>query len=230
MKLNVDTECRQGYDKNMRNLTFSEGEFYHIYNRGVDRRRIFLDQKDLERFFTSMEDFNSEQNLGHLERRHGVSTDKPLVKFLAYCLNPNHFHFILEPVADKGIERFMHKLGMGHSKYINAKYRRSGALFQGSFKAVHIHSNEYLLHASAYVNLNNRVHGYADEAFTLSSWGEYMSTEISLNICKKEIILEQFKNKNEYRTFSQSTLEDMVIRKELMRELEDNDIELIHTT
>ena len=165
----------------MRKLEFSEGEFYHIYNRGVDKRTIFLKIEDLERFFEGMSLFNNTQSIGSLERnarRHGVSTGEEdrLVRFIAYCLNPNHFHFILEQVAEKGIAKFMHKLGMGHSKYINTKYKRSGALFQGSFKAIHIDSNEYLLHLSAYINLNHIAHGRGHLVSTLSrtSWEEYI--------------------------------------------------------
>ena len=223
----------------MRNLQFSEGEFYHIYNRGVDKRAIFLNYEDLSRFFEGMNIFNNSHTIGSLERlvsrRHSVSTnleisDKDrLVRFMAYCLNPNHYHFILEQIVDKGIERFMHKLGMGHSKFINAKYKRSGALFQGSFKAIHIDSNEYLLHASAYVNLNNRVHRYKDGVPVKSSWEEYVSGDDTSGFCKKDIILEQFKNKEKYKKFAEETLSDVLKRKELLKELEDDGIDLIYT-
>lgn len=224
----------------MRNLQFVEREYYHLYNRGVDKRSIFLDFKDMLRFFEAMNLFNNSQNIGHLERtgiarRHSVSTgleilDKDrLIRFVAYCLNPNHYHFILEQVVDKGIERFMHKLGMGHSKFINAKYKRSGALFQSSFRAIHINSNEYLLHASAYVNLNNRVHRYKDGVPMKSSWEEYVSEDDTSGFCKKDIILEQFKNKEEYKKFAEETLGDVLKRKELLKELEDDGIDLIYT-
>ena len=83
---------------------------------------------------------------------------EPLVVIVAYCLNQNHFHFILTPISDGGIQKFMHRLGTGYTMFFNEKYKRSGSLFQGRYKAVHIETNEYLIHLSAYVNLNDRVH------------------------------------------------------------------------
>ena len=142
----------------MREIKPAEKEFYHLYNRGVDKRKIFLEQRDLERFLAGMDQFNTLKSIGSLGRGHSVSTEPKLVKLIAYCLNQNHFHLILEQVANKGIERFMHKLGMGYAKYFNTKYKRSGALFQGKYQVRHVDSNEYLLHLSAYINLNDKAH------------------------------------------------------------------------
>lgn len=176
-----------------------------------------------------MEILNRETSIGSIRDfpRHGVSgEEKALVRFIAYCLNPNHFHFILEQVADRGIERFMHKLGMGHSKFINAKYKRSGALFQGSFKAIHIDSNEYLLHASAYVNLNNQIHGYrhgVSGVSVRSSWREYIN-KTKEEFCDKSIVLEQFKDRKGYKKFAEETLKNIIERKILLKELEGDRI------
>ena len=74
-----------------------------------------------------------------------------LVEIVAYCLNPNHYHLIVKQISEKGIERFMQKIGTGYTNYFNKRYERSGALFQGKFKSIHIDSNEYLLHLSVYV-------------------------------------------------------------------------------
>lgn len=219
----------------MRGISFAENEMYHVYNRGVDKRIIFPESIDLDRFFDGMHLFNNKLSIGSLSRsplrkNEGsnekilrVEADEKLVKIIAYCLNPNHYHLILEQVAEKGIERFMHKLGMGHSKYINAKYKRSGALFQGSFKAIHIDTNEYLLHSSVYVNLNNKIHRYRHGVSVKSSWEEFVDHDVA-NFCDKNIILEQFKNKNEYKKFALEAFEDILNRKELLRELEDGEI------
>jgi len=219
----------------MRNLQFAENAFYHVYNRGVDKRPIFMEENDMHRFFEGMSLFNNSNSIGSLERkmassRHGVSTvstestgsEDRLVNFVAYCLNPNHFHFILEQISEKGIERFMHKLGMGHSKFINAKYRRSGALFQGSFKAIHLDSDTYLLHASAYINLNNRIHKYEPGILTKSSWKEYVVEENDHGFCKKDLVLEQFKDRKSYKVFAEESLKDIVRRKEFKKELEND--------
>lgn len=220
----------------MRNITFTEKEFYHIYNRGVDRRKIFADYKDIARFLTGIEQFNTQEVLGNINRKNRKLTkklgkNKALVKVIAYCLNPNHFHFILEQISEKGIERFMHKLGMGYAKYFNTKYKRSGALFQGKFKAKTIHSNEYLLHLSAYINLNHMAHGRGHSVSTLgqTSWSEY--TEKGHNIvvmCDKAVILDQFKSKEAYKKFAESSLKSIVERKILLEELGEAGIELIN--
>lgn len=202
----------------IRKTSFVKGEFYHIYNRGVDKRNIFEDYKDLERFFESMREFNTIEPIGSLfEKSFGGPTiklkhDKPLVNFLAYCLNQNHYHFILEQVNDNGISEFMKRLG-GYTWYFNNKYGRSGSLFQGTFKSIHINSNEYLLHLSVYVNLNNKVHQLG--GFTAkSSWNEYINEEQN-NFCKKDIILKQFNNISEYKNFAKESLKSIHKRKEI---------------
>lgn len=217
----------------MRQIRFSEKEFYHVYNRGVDRRNIFTTKEDLDRFFKSIEIFNTIKGVGSLRDapRHSVSGKKgALVNIIAYGVNPNHFHFIIEQVSEKGIEKFMHKLGMGYAKYFNTKYKRSGALFQGKFKAKLIDTDEYLLHLSAYINLNHEAHGRGHRVSTLarSSWEEYIG-EGQGGICKPEIVLDQFKNKGAYRKFAESSLKDIIKRKISLDELIESGVELVNT-
>ncbi len=208
----------------MRNIELATGSFYHVYNRGVDKRNIFLDQSDIERFFSSMLVFNTEKRIESIrpylrfvnrqDVRHLVSEDQKLVHIIAYCLNPNHFHLQLEQAVDKGIEKYMHKLGSGYTKYFNEKYKRNGSLFQGTYKAVYIESNVQLLHTSVYINLNNRTHSTNTYALSASSWPEYLSPDDKSNgICKKDIILNQFKTPQEYSDFAESSYEDIVINK-----------------
>jgi REP element-mobilizing transposase RayT len=217
----------------MRKTQFAEGEYYHIFNRGVDKRIIFSNQREMQRFFQSMCEFNTINPLGGLyassfnQLRSSASkkaSKERLVNFICYCLNPNHYHFILEQVADKGIEKFIHRLATGYTKYFNAKHRRSGVLFQGKYKAVHMDSNEQLLHVSAYVNLNFRVHQLRSSASntvrSLSSWDEYIG-KTKFNFCKKDDVLGQFKNKSEYKKFAEKTLTAILERKEILRELEE---------
>jgi len=192
----------------MRKVSFVNGEFYHVYNRGTDKRTIFSNKDDIARFFQSMTEFNSIEpigsiyensfNLNQLGSRASKSNkgDKKLVNFVCYCLNPNHYHFLLEQTAEKGIEKFLHRLGTGYTKYFNNKYKRSGALFQGKFKAIHVDSNEYLLYLSAYINLNNKVHKIHQSIFK-SSLDEYKMGDGD-GFCKKDIILGQYKNTKEF--------------------------------
>ena len=112
----------------------------------------------------------------------------------------------------------MKRLGGGFTNYFNLKNQRSGALFQGKFKAAHIDSNEYLLHVSAYVNLNNMVHRIKSEKFK-SSWEEYFG-DANKKLCSKDIILKQFKNKHEYKDFAENSLKSIQERKSMLKELE----------
>ena len=207
----------------MRKTRFGNGEFYHIYNRGTDKRRVFLDQEDFKRFLQSMNEFNSQIPIGSLfensfrgETKLGSRTVK-LVDIVCYCLNPNHYQLMLRQRIENGVSEFMKRLSGAYTQYFNIKYKRSGVLFQGKFKATHIDSNEYLLHASAYVNLNNRVHHINDRS-SRSSWGECLDDNSGM--CAKDIILKQFKKPVEYKEFAESSLRDILERKQLHKELE----------
>lgn len=219
----------------MRKIEFASSEHYHVFNRGADKREIFSDTKDYERFLLAMDlvndqedglmvnwrDFKNANKGATLEDflKPGFRKRDPLVKIVAYCLNPNHYHFILEQVADKGIEKFMHKIGTSHTKYFNKKNKRSGTLFQGRFKAVHIDSNEYLLYLSAYVNKNNFVHGYnQNDSWPYSSLYDYLYGRNS-KIVNKDVILGQFKNAEEYKVFLEKNALYMKENKERERYL-----------
>ncbi len=218
-----------------RTISFVEGEYYHIYNRGVDKRTIFESKNDLYRFFQSMIEFNVVEPIGSIYENsfakdfdslgHLVSKSERLVDFMAYCLNPNHYHFILTPLVDKGIESFMQRLGNGYTKYFNNKEGRSGSLFQGPFKAKHIDENEYLLHLSVYVSLNFKVHSIGEDDLYKASWWEYIKKDQDDAICNKDIILEQFKNVREYETFAIETLPDILAKKKEDKGLADSLLE-----
>jgi putative transposase len=208
--------------KDMRKNKLVKGEIYHIFNRGVDKRKIFSDQKDLNRFFQSMLVFNHTEPIGSLFEQsfQKDKIKKPLVKFVAYNLLPNHFHFILEQVSEGGISEFMKRLLGGYTWYFNNRHKRSGSLFQGTFKSKHIDSNEYLLHVSVYVNLNDKILlGDKTAKLIKSSWEEYLGKNKE-NFCKKDLVLDQFKNIEEYKKFTLSSLEDIRFNKEKYSELE----------
>ncbi|MBU4338685.1 transposase [Patescibacteria group bacterium] len=207
----------------MRKFKFTNGEHYHIFNRGNNKRTIFLDEQDFSRFFQSMTEFNSTEPIGSIFENSfrkdklgklGGSTSK-LVDFICYCLNPNHFHFILKQLEEDGIRKFMHRIATGYTRYFDEKHNCSGSLFQGRYKAVHIDSNEYLLHLSAYINLNDRVHllGGSTSKSSRSSLDEYILGRTGF--CEKNIILSQFKSMVEYKKFVQDSLRVIRERKDM---------------
>ncbi len=222
-----------------RKTLFVVGEYYHLFNRGVDKRDIFSEIHDLNRFFQSLLLFNTKTPIGSIyEKSKELSDDNRfgalisnhvsfykqnrknhIINIIAYCLNPNHFHLLIKPQSDQAVSEFMQRMG-GYTNYFNEKYSRSGSLFQGKFKSVHIQSNEQLLHVSAYINLNNTFGGRTPKkVFSKSSFGEYIS-ESADEICEKEIILGQFKNKAEYEKFARSSLESILEKKQKDKELE----------
>ena len=211
----------------MRKIKFANGEYYHIYNRGVDKRKIICDEKDANRFIQGMKEFNTLEPIGSIyaavfrnkkakDLRDLVPKKEKLAGFICYCVNPNHFHFILCQTIDDGISKFMHRLGSGYTSYFNQKYKRSGSLFQGPFQATHINSDEYLLHTSVYVNLNNKVHDLKNVIFR-SSWKEYSQNQQGLS--EKGIILDQFRNTAEYENFAKESVQTIKEKKELEKNL-----------
>lgn len=193
------------------------GEYYHIYNRGVDKRLITKDGKDVERFMQSLRFFNSKDPIISLrevvsvENNKNIKTKDPLVEIICFCLNPNHYHLLLKEIHEGGISEFMKRLGGGYTWYFNNKHKRSGALFQGVFKSVRIKSNEQLLHTSVYISLNWKAHKISGETAgrVRSSWDEYIE-KTSSNICAKEVILGQFKSIKDYRVFAESSLKEIL--------------------
>jgi len=210
----------------MRKDSFIIGQYYHIYNRGTDKRIVFQDLQDLDRFLGSIKEFNTIDPIGsikdkNLTKNKFSTPTTELVEFVCYCLNPNHYHFILTPLVEKGIEKFMQKLGGGFTRYFNEKYKRTGVLFQGKFKSVLINSDKYLMYLSAYVNLNNRVHKFSSrstekekerELFWKSSWGEYTG-ENKEKFCNKSIILDRYKNISGYKEFVESVVEGVIAKR-----------------
>lgn len=143
-----------------RHHTFAPHEYYHVYNRGTEKRNIFSDSADYKRFVELLYLSNSTYavDIRHVRRTYNsvfeFSRDNPLVYIGAYCLMPNHFHILLSPAVAYGVEKFMLKLGTGYSMYFNKRYERTGTLFQGKFKSQHVDGDEYLKYLFSYIHLN----------------------------------------------------------------------------
>lgn len=187
--------------------TFAPGEFYHIYNRGVEKRNIFLSPSDYRRFLFSMSAFQWEDSPGHVGRsfetnqhsgQHSMLAKEgtKLVNVVCYCLMPNHFHFLLEELADAGISRYMQRLGNSYTKYFNIKYNRHGHLFGSGFHAVHVDNNNYLLYLTRYIHLNpSELKQYRNRLleYPWSSLRAYvLGDRKSYPVIAADIILEQF--------------------------------------
>ena len=154
---------------------FVANQICHVYNRGVDKRIIFLEDGDYLRCIHDIFEFNDTKpafNFGRSHRRpspvnnvidfRNQSIDggqprlprKRVVDILAFCLMPNHFHFLLRSLVVGGITLLTRKLGAGYANYFNQKYERSGALFQGGYKAVAVTKEPHFLYLPYYIHLN----------------------------------------------------------------------------
>lgn len=154
----------------MRKHPLVVNQYYHVYNRGVDKRDIFMGREDLRRFVSSIKEFNNikpscslRESIQHKSGVQHLSENPPLVSIVCYCINPNHFHFILKQEVDNGISEFFKRLLGGYTNYFNKMHKRSGALFQGRFKSHLINSDQYILKIRPYVNMNYLIHDIPEE-------------------------------------------------------------------
>ena len=146
----------------MRRLKFTEGKFYNLYNRGVEKRIIFSGQADYDRFEAYLYILNDSENPRAANFFNGRRNDEiflsarteQLVAIGAYCLMPNHFHILATPLVEDGISKFMQKLQTAYTMYFNDKYARDGVLFQGTFKAENPEHDDELKFLYAYIHLN----------------------------------------------------------------------------
>ncbi|MBW6441152.1 transposase [Patescibacteria group bacterium] len=143
----------------------------------------------------------------------GAKPLRNLVEYICYCLNSNHFHLILKQSEKRGISEFMKHLAGVYTTFFNQKYKRSGSLFQGSFKAIHIETNEYLLWLSGYINGNIKIHRKDQaENYKWSSYLDYLGKRIG-TLCDKKIIFSQFENASVYHEFVNMTIKELEIEK-----------------
>ena len=144
-----------------RNIIFSPEEYCHCYGRGTEKRKIFLNRKDHERFTHLLFVCNSKNTI-HLSDYGKKSFDdifdidrnETLVDIGAYCLMSNHFHLLIREKEDGNLSLFMQKLMTGYTMYFNKKYDRTGSLFESRFRAQHVDGDEHLKYLFSYINLN----------------------------------------------------------------------------
>lgn len=168
---------------------YLENGYYHIYNRGVEKRLIFLDQQDYLVLLNYLKEYllpKDEKNLREQLSDPNISyrgKDKILsrlrlnnfadeITLLAYCLMPNHFHFFVKQKSAQSIDSFMQSLGTRYTMYFNRKYKRVGSLFQAVYKAVLITHEEQFVYLSKYIHKQ----ALASKGETLQGWKEQPSS------------------------------------------------------
>ncbi|MBI2074440.1 MAG: transposase [Candidatus Levybacteria bacterium] len=228
--------------KNILKLYIENG-YYHIYNRGVEKRTIFQDEQDYKVFLSYLKLYlNPIEQLGErtvtLKNVSFIAPQKPVNNFhnevdlLVYCLMPNHFHLLVKQRSARSIELFMKSLLTKYVIYFNKRHNRVGGLFQDTYKAVLVENETYLLHLSRYIHLNPAPHVNHVKDTPLydnySSYADYLGLRETSWI-KKDLILSFFKNTQkthlrdilsyqsfveDYREDTTSTLNDLTLDQE----------------
>lgn len=200
----------------------------HTLNRGVDKRKIFLDKQDHFRFIHDLFEFNDSDWVNntfyHFHKNNDIASRyiaierkprKLLVDILAFCLMPNHYHLLLQPRVPNAIPQFMKKLNMGYAKYFNGKYERSGALFEGRYKSVVVTSEAHFVHLPYYIHFNpldlaypewrnRKISNYKDaiahlESYRWSSHLDYLGKKNFPSVTNREFLSQFFGGAEGYR-------------------------------
>lgn len=173
---------------------FVQGGYYHIYNRGNRKQKIFLNNKDYQRYLDRLKEYK----------------DKHHVSILAYCLMPNHIHLLVRQNGPEPISNFIQKLHTAYSMYFNKKYEQVGHIFQDRFKAKIVGKDEYLMHLSRYIHLNPKKLVSKLPAYKWSSYSSYINSKNQDDILDTKFVLSMFKNKNQTFEDAQSVYKEFV--------------------
>lgn len=201
----------------VRKIVFSNNELYHIFNRGLDRRPIFTDKRELNRALELIK-FYQYSNIPirysrfillpsekQQEILNQIRSGNKLISIISFCLMPNHFHILVKQLEDGGITKFVSNFTNGYTKYFNLKHSRSGPLLGGTFKAVYVETNEQLLHLSRYIHINPVVSSVINirdlNNYRWSSYQEFYRSLNSSDVCDKGLILDTFKKPEIYQNF-----------------------------
>lgn len=198
----------------MANPPFVNNSFYHIYNRGVEKRNIFMDKWDHMRYLETLDFYRkSPAPMKLSDFRRGmvklkkIENQTDLIKIYCYCLMPNHFHLLVQQLADGGISEFLRKVADSYTRYFNTKHDRVGSLFQGVFKAKLIEKDKFLLQVSKYIHRNSfTLDEWEGRVYPYSSYSYYLSREPH-SFCNIDFILSYFSKNKPYLNY-QSFIEE----------------------
>lgn len=212
------------------------GYYYHVYNRGVDKRIIFENNADYARFIhslyfcndaeTQLRNIQRASNVQsltlHMEKRDIKRSENRLVDISCFSLMTNHFHLLVKQKIDNGLPLFMQRLGTAYTNFFNLKYERSGSLFQGSYKLKEIGNEQYLAYLSKYIHLNPleiiepdwQASGIKDwkkaneflENYKWSSYPDYIGIKNFPSVLNKDILGRYHPSHEGYKSFINSFL------------------------
>lgn len=211
----------------MRKVPLATDCLYHIYNRGVDKREIFLNSGYYRRFLSilrhhlnynypysllqrSLKEAKSAKEKQEILRRIETKRIEPPVEIISFCLMPNHYHLTFKQLVENGISNFMHRIGTAYTGYFNIRQERPGRLFETSFKAVRVESEEQLLHLSRYQHLNPLALNPTPKELLEHPWSSlpaYLGKK-RLPFVKPEMVMSAFKKPRSYLDFVLAEIDD----------------------
>lgn len=199
-------------------------EIYHVFNRSIARQPIFLTNSAYQRMLDVVSFYQYQKPIlrySHYNRLPQSQKNDFLdnlkqngrkqIEILAFCLMPNHVHFLIKEVIEQGISNFMRNSQNSYAKYLNTKTKRSGALFESMFKAVRIETDEQLIHVARYIHLNPIT------AFILKNIAELMNYpwcsfsiylgKDNLELVNKKVILGYFSTVKDLISFTKDQID-----------------------
>ncbi len=216
-------------------------EIYHALSRGVDKRKIFMDDKDRFRFIHDLFEFNDRAPANtssyHFYKQSGDircrqierKPRKLLVNILAFCLMPNHYHLLLSSLVKNGISLFMRKLNDGYVKYFNKKHERTGTLFERKYKSILVDSQAHFIHLPYYIHLNpvdlvapewreRKLNNYKEaidflDSYRWSSHLDYLGQKNFPSVTQRDFLLEIFEGEKGYEKKLKDWLKELSFKK-----------------
>lgn len=199
---------------------YVENGIYHVYNRGVEKRDIFIDERDYKTFLYFLKQYLIEEKdpirdkKNYKGRTFVRRSFYERIELLAYCLMPNHFHLLIKQKNKDDLKEFMQCLATSYSLYFNDRYERVGTLFQGRYKAILVKDDNYLLHLSRYIHLNpakdDKGRTFVKlQGYDFSSYQDYIGVR-NTKWVKTGFILEYFNDNKEQEIINKSTYRDFV--------------------
>jgi putative transposase len=196
--------------------THAPGEYYHIYNRGMQKQSIFVTDQDRLRFLFLLLAFQGKNPIKNISReiKQNVQSrtlyinpelkkeilENRTVELVAFCLMPNHFHLLVTEVEENGIPKFMQRVETAYTMYFNKRHNKSGHLLQGSYKSVHLEDDTQLMHLSAYIHKNpSELKEFVNHEtkYPWSSLQDYLAENRFDGLLAQNIILDRYKNSSD---------------------------------
>lgn len=197
---------------------FIKNRIFHICNKSIANFGIFKDPQNVERFIITLHYYNGlegkislSKNLRKATREAKTQSlldqkDRAQIKFLAYCIMPDHYHLLIKVLVDNSLSKYLNDIENSYTRYFNLKFNRKGPLWQSRFRSVLIRTNEQLLHVSRYIHLNPVTDKLVEkpEDWKFSSYRDHVQRKRYLESTLKEISI---RSQETYKNFVENNID-----------------------